>query len=831
MQHSVPNSRIADLANNSQGLTSLQAEVRLREYGRNAILEESRAGWMTTARDTLRDPMIWFLVGTAVLFASLGEFADAVILGIALLPIAGMDAYLHRRTQVTTEGLRGRLASLARVVRDDVIVEIPAIDIVPGDLVIVAEGTPFPADGLIVGGDGLQVDESALTGESMPVRKRSFVSDLGGVAEHLIDDIHWGAAGTRLLTGEARLRLVHTGADTLYGQIVRSARQIEQQHTPLQKAVSKLVGFLIVAALILCIGVASIRYYQGYGATDAALSALTLAIAALPEEFPVALTFFLGVGVYRLARRKALVRRSVVVENIGRVTCICTDKTGTLTEGQLRLAHKIAADRIEPEFLARIAATATRPNSADPLDVILQQAAAPMEGTRLQNFPFTEDRLREVTILRTATGAIIAAAKGAPEMILAMVAMTASDRELWLARTRELARDGHKVIGCAFRDLRDWSGDEPDRDYQLAGLLALEDPVRSDVARAVADAQAAKIRVIMVTGDHVDTALAIARELQIGGADPRAIEGTELTAYLGSGKTGADWDIDVIARARPSQKLELVRALQRAGEVVAVTGDGVNDVPALQGADVGIAMGERGTRSAREAASIVLLDDNFRTIVTAIAEGRQLFRNLKLSFAYLIMVHVPLVATAALVPFLGFPLLYLPVHIVWLELIIHPTALLVFQQAPPEAELAPASRRSQTQFFDFREWTLLVAVGAMITALIMFGYYFSLGPERDVLHARSIAMVALVIASATVAAALSGLRSRSAAIAVGATILSALLIVQTPQLAALVHMSPLHLADWLVATVGGVLAGSLAMQIPGAHRPRRDSQATSRPVA
>ena len=277
----------------------------------------------------------------------------------------------------------------------------------------------------------------------------------------------------------------------------------------------------------------------------------------------------------------------------------------------------------------------------------------------------------------------------------------------------------------------------------------------------------------------------------------------------------------MVARAIPAQKLDLVRALKSSGEIVAVTGDGVNDVPALQGADVGIAMGERGTRTAREVASIVLLDDNFRTIVRAIAEGRQLFRNLKLSFAYLLMLHMPLVATAAFIPFSGLPLLYLPMHIVWLELIIHPTALLVFQELPASEELETVRRNPKVQFFDWREWTLIAIVGALLSVMIVVGYTRSLGIDHNVEHARSMALAALIVASATVTAGLSRLRSRIAVVAVVATVASGVILLQISSIATLLHLSPLHVDDWLIAGFGGLLAGSVAALLPHLAGKRR----------
>jgi Ca2+-transporting ATPase len=342
------------------------------------------------------------------------------------------------------------------------------------------------------------------------------------------------------------------------------------------------------------------------------------------------------------------------------------------------------------------------------------------------------------------------------------------------------------------------------------------------VPEAVRNAQAAGIHVIMVTGDHPATARAVARELGIGGEQPMVIGGDKLEERLRREDPGFLRRLDVIARAIPSQKLSLVRSLQSAGEIVAVTGDGVNDVPALQAADIGIAMGERGTRSAREVGAIVLLDDNFRTIIHAIAEGRQLFQNLRLSFAYLLMIHLPLVASAALIPLGGYPLLYLPIHIVWLELIIHPTALLVFQESPPNDRL-DAMARAPTRFFSSWEWLVIGVVGVLVTAVVLLAYDRSLGLLRDVEHARATALLVLTVASSTIVAGLSGLGTRIASIIVAATVGSAVLLIQVPVFAHRLHLAPLHIDDWLVASAGGFLAAVLSavirLRASRSHRP------------
>ena len=448
----------------------------------------------------------------------------------------------------------------------------------------------------------------------------------------------------------------------------------------------------------------------------------------------------------------------------------------------------------------------------------------------LERFPFTEDRRRETAVVEDGA-ALLAATKGSPEVVLGMCALDDRERAAWSHRVAELAGEGHKVIACASHRLMRaaWAGGEPDRGFELEGLIAFEDPVREGVLEAVQECRAAGIGIIVVTGDHPATARAIAREIGLARDDAGFVLGAELEDWLA--RDGAQpAALEVVARAIPSQKLALVRALQAAGESVAVTGDGVNDVPALQAADVGIAMGRRGTRSAREIASIVLLDDRFQTIVHAIAEGRQLFRNLQKSFQYLVMIHVPLVLTAAVIPLAGYPLLYLPIHVAWLELVIHPTAMLVFQELPPAARLERVPARKAGAFFARGDWLVIALVGGLLTALVVCVYGRALGEGRDVEHARASALVALSCASAIITAILSGLRTRTARLIVLATVALAILLVQTPFLAHMLHLEPLHSADWLVAGAGALLACSPLLSTglradrarPAAPRRRRE---------
>lgn len=815
---SIPQDKLPALTTDlGSGLTGSEVEQNRARYGSNEIAEKPPSSWRKLARDTAADPMIWFLILTSGLFGAIGQTTDMVVLLAAVVPLVGMDLYLHHRTQASLKGLSSVLSTTATVLRDGVENTVPAADLVPGDIVLVASGESFPADGLIAAGADLQAEESSLTGEAYPVAKHALAQ--GGQLDirSSIDRGYWGFAGTRLLVGRATLRVVSTGKDTLYGEIVKSAIAGPEGRTPLQASVAALVKVLLGVAGLMCLLLAGVRLAQGYGLFDALLSAATLAIAAIPEEFPIVLTFFLGVGVFRLAKRQALVRRAIAVENIGRVSTICCDKTGTITEGVLTLSEVSAAAPRDRTALLKIAALASRRESGDPLDAAVLDAAGAPDPLHhcLKVFPFTEGRRRETAIWNNGKGGETVVVKGAAETVLDLCFLPPEERTAWEEQIRNLSTGGKKVIACATIDhpsLAQVLSKEPGTGFVFAGLLAFSDPLRAGVSQAVAEARRAGIRVIMVTGDHPETAIAIAREAGIS-TNSQVMSGDEVEANIKAGDKESLRLLSVVARATPGQKLALVRALQDQGEIVAVTGDGVNDVPALRAADIGIAMGMRGTQSAREVSPIVLLDDNFRTIVAAIAEGRQLFGNLKSSFTFLLMVHIPLVASAALIPLLGYPLMYLPVHIVWLELIIHPAALFAFQQKAT-AELRAQDRAAK--FFDRREWSVIIGTGLATAAALVLLFVQAVAAGQGAAHARTVALVALVVTQAGLIALLTKGRGRVAWVIATATVASAYLLPQIPEIAAMLHLHPLTTIEWLraaaiglVVPVGSVLAFKL----------------------
>lgn len=799
------------LSSSATGLSDAEIIKQRSQYGSNEIVEVFGNTWVALAKDTLKDPMIWFLVGIGMVFIWVGNTSEAGILFVAILPLIFMDAFLHWRTQASTSGMRGQLASQVRVLRRGGEIQIDSRQLVPGDIVVINQGLLLPADGIFSLASDLQVDESVLTGEALPVQKQQAgldPFDFTDAGEVVVQPNVLGFAGTRVLTGSGQMRVLFVGTSTAYGEIVQSVATMPHERTPLQKSIAKLVQWLIIGAGLFCVLLAGVRIYQGHGWLDALLSAATLAIAAIPEEFPIVFTFFLGVGIYRLAKKHALVRRAVSIENIGRVTYICTDKTGTLTLGQLKLTHLMPYGNFRELDILQTSFAAANPKGSDPVDVAILENASrrgmPLK-TILQIFPFTEDRKRETVIISEKENEFVACRKGSPEIVLRYSNLSEAEQTLWLEKAAKLAGEGHKVLACSQKTLSQSEVSlktEPLEDFQFYGLLAFEDPARPEVAEALRYCQENSIRVLMLTGDHPMTAVSIAKEIGLGGSTPLVCSAEETPGKLQSNYLIRNpqflKSLDIIARCTPLQKLGIIKALQQQGELVAVTGDGVNDVPALKAADIGIAMGQRGTRSAKEVSSIILTDDNFKTIVTAIMEGKQLFQNLKVSFEYLLLFHMPFVLTAALIPLFGYPLIFLPVHIVWLELIIHPTALFAFQQ---EASFKNNRAPSQKAFFSRREVLRLITLGLALTAALGCIFYFDLQQNENNDHARARVLALLTMWSAGLVLYFTGLKYRAALVIFITTILSSLFFIQAALPVELFHLAALNLAEWITTFV------------------------------
>jgi Ca2+-transporting ATPase len=708
-----------------RGLSNAEAAVRLARDGPNLVVPEGRSARLRRWVGPLADPMVLLLLIAAPTYALIGETSDAVVAMVALVPVVAVGWLLESRAERTLDRLRRLTAPSATVLRDGREAVIPAEELVVGDIAWLHEGGVVPADGRIVEMTQLLVDESSLTGESLPISKAIGDGDDGRV---------W--AGTTVLSGRALVEVTVTGTATRYGRIGALVATLRSPATPLQHALGKLVRALAIVAALFCAAVIGAELAHGDGWGQALIAGVSLAMAAIPEEFSVVYTLYLALGAWRLTQHRALVRRLPSVETLGSTTVICTDKTGTLTHGRLAVDGLWTVDA-DPASAAALllleeAVRACEPQPFDPLDVAIVAAArdhgvdveAIHGGELAADWPFDPADKYLTHVWRDRTGAHRVAAKGSIEGLLAHAAAGSEARAAAFAAHDRFADQGMRIIAVAAGQTPGPTGDRATDEAALrfVGLISFSDPLRDGVAEALASCRAAGVRVIMITGDHPTTAHAVAEGLGL----PHEQDGVDLIA-TGEALDAADptrldelaGTANVFARTRPEQKHLLVEALRRQGEVVAMTGDGVNDAPALREADIGVAMGDRGTDVARESASIVLLDDNFATIVAAVRDGRRIFDNLTRAFAYLIAFHPPLLLGALVIPLLGRPLLLLPIHLVVLELLLHPIVSLVFQADPADRDVMERPPRPVGDALRLRRmWRPYLVGGTLATGVL-----------------------------------------------------------------------------------------------------------------
>ena len=799
--------------------------MRLKREGANRYGPERRLpaalGWLWRIAT---DPMVVLLVAAGSVYVLAGERTDAIAAFVAVIPIAALGVALEWRTARALDELRRLGAPTARACRDGRLVEIPADQVVRGDLVEVREGDIVPADGVLAAGT-LHVDESPLTGESEPLAK-SPAAD----AEVF--------AGTRVLSGRADVSVTATGMRSRYGAIAELLAAARPPLTPLQVVIKRLFGLLTAVALAVCMAVVAFELARGTTPSQAFIAGIGLAMAAIPEEIPVVSTLYLGIGAWRLARDHALIRRLASVETLGTTTVICTDKTGTLTEGRVRLVAARPSGATEIDLL-RAAALASDPEPFDPLDRAIiaaarERAVADAERSRLlREHPF-DPIAKYVSRVWSGSDVAMTYAKGSPETIVRLAMAEGPASAAALEEAEHLASAGYRLIAVAAGPA-DPAGDgrsADERRLRYLGLLAFADPVRPDAIAALETCRAAGIRVVIVTGDHPATAAAVARAFGIVTAAHHVRSGAEVDAASDAELGAMVREVRVFARTRPDQKLRIVRALRAAGEVVAVTGDGINDGPALREAHIGVAMGLSGTAVAREAATLVLLDDDFGTIVRSVEDGRRIFDNLGRAISYLIAFHIPLVLAALLIPVLGAPLMLLPLHLVWLEVIVHPTASLVFEADPAEPGLMRRPPRTAASLLPSRDDTVLALLrGGALTAGVIALFLAALAQGEEV--ARAIAVTSLVVGQTLlVLTARAGnepvwrVRRRNVVLpfVVGLTLLSVAIIPLVGPLAQVLHMRPLDLGGWAAAAAVAsltVLGPELLKLLPRRSRAAR----------
>jgi Ca2+-transporting ATPase len=696
--------------------------------------------------------MAVMLAIAAAIYFALGETRDAVVLVIALVPVLGVDVLLEARSRSALAKLAQAAAPLAEVVRDAHVRSIPLEDVVPGDLLVLREGHTIAADGVTLWAANLAVDESSLTGESEPQSKRA-VPDV----QHAPADTRF-FAGSVVVSGHGFGRVMTTGTGTQYGGIAALVARTAPSASPLQRQAGRLVKRLGIVAVVVAIGLVPLSLARGDSWTESLLSAVSLTMAAIPEEFPIVLTLFLSVGAWRLALRGMLVRRLASVETLGSTTVICTDKTGTLTRGEFQVTEHLVLDStVSDEQLLETAVLACESNPVDAMEHAIvayaersgvSVSSVSARWTLVRDYDFDPVGKHMSHVWRQLGGdeVFVIAAKGAIEGVLAHSAVDPLTQERVLEANQELAARGLRVLAVAGRRIAQLGStrEDDERDLVVYGLIGFQDPLRPEVRAAIDECQRAGIRVKMITGDHALTAHAVAHSAGILHEDDLIVTGDDLMALSETERERRIARSTIFARISPEQKFLIVDGLKRTGAIVAMTGDGVNDAPALRRADIGIAMGQRGTDVARATADLVLLDDNFASIVATVREGRHILQNVQRAFLYLIAFHVPIVGLAIVTPLVGLPLVLLPIHLVWLELIVHPVSALVFQAEPatgsvmsrpprdPSAPLLPRAAIVRSS-----------AAGALLAVAAFASYRWGL-PDVGESRARALALIVLL---------------------------------------------------------------------------------------
>jgi P-type Ca2+ transporter type 2C len=759
-------SAVALSAGQARGLDPAAVEAARARSGRNELASPDRRGIARTLREILAEPMFLLLLVAAGLYLVMGDRAEGALLGFFAVVTVGLVVFQERRSQRALDALRVLAAPQARAWRAGQVVRLPAAELVPGDLVLLDEGERVPADGLVREGDAIAVDEALLTGESVPVRKVALAAGTpAAAAAPGGEDRPAVFAGTLVVRGHATMEVTAIGHATQIGRIGTSLATIAPAPTPMAAQLNRLVRLFAVGALLTSLALASWYGLSRHDWMQGLLAGTAIAMAMLPEEFPMALSIFLALGSWRLARAKVLVRHPAAIDSLGATTMLCLDKTGTLTHNELRVARLQAPNAPAAETpdashqaLLKAARLASRSESSDPLDKAVFAAAAPARPdppSRLREYPMVPGRPWIAQAWRQDAGAVVAA-KGAPEAIATLCGGGRAASAAWLDDAAAMARQGLRVIAVAEATCSEAPADLRELPFRFLGLLGLADPVREDVPPAIAAARRAGIDIAMITGDHAATALAIAGQAGLD-TTAGACEGATLAALDDSALAAVVARVRVFARVTPAQKLRLVQAFQAAGHVVAMTGDGVNDAPALKAAHVGIAMGARGTDVAREAAEIVLLDERVGSIVDGVALGRRIFDNLRRVMAYIVAIHVPIAGAALLPLVMGLPPLLLPVHVVLTEMVIDPMCSLVFEGAPARADLM--SRPPSAAGRALVDWGVmargLVQGGSMLVAVLAI-YALALRAGLATDGARALAILALTAGNVALVAVNAG---------------------------------------------------------------------------
>lgn len=798
-----------------KGLTTLEVNKRILANGYNELPQGGARSPIYIFFGAIKEPTLLLLISAALIYLLIGDLSDGLFLLASVLVMLAISFYQENKAEKTLQSLHELSSPRAFVIRDGKESRVPSRELVPGDLIVVYEGDRVPADSILLESKFLRIDESTLTGESVPVSK----------SPALEPKLYLGSLVTG---GQGLAQVTATGASTHLGKLGLSLKKIIDEKTPLQKKMLGTVKRISVLAFILCMLIAIAFGVNFHDWLQGILSGIAAAISLLPAEYPLVLALFLSMGTWRISRKNVLVRRLPALEALGSITNLCVDKTGTLTENQMKIRcldnnleiYDFSSNEKPPEefhSLIEYAALASHVDPFDPMDKAIWKTLSALrepehvhkDWALVQEYPLS-DELRAMSCVWKSPKAeyYIVASKGAPESIMDLCHLSPQESEREFSRIEDLAQRGFRILGVAKASFAAVSLPlkQHDFDFEWMGLLAMEDPVRPEVPAAIQECQEAGIQVSMITGDYPQTALHIAG--QIGLPNSHLVMTGEKLSQLNKQDISSNIkDTAVFARVLPAQKLDIIEAHQSLGRIVAMTGDGVNDAPALRRADVGIAMGARGTDVAREASDLVLLNDNFSSIVQAIRLGRRIYDNIQKAFLYLLCIHIPIAGLTILPVLLKLPILLFPAHLVLLEMIIDPTCTLAFEAEPASDNIMKRPpQKASGKLFSFHEISRSVFIGAIGFIASFLVFWLALDYDLPANKARTMAFISLIVWG--LGAILShrsldsnwkrifSLKNSILNTVFIFTLLIQIFIVQFPPAAHLFRFSPLNFREW-----------------------------------
>lgn len=777
------------------GLSSAEAAELLATAGPNELSKQERTGLLGRIVRVFAEPMLLLLAAAGVVSIFVAEPLDAAVLLVMIGLVVAITLYQEGRAEKALQALSAMSAPKAVVMRDGEWREISSVEVVIGDIVKISEGSRIPADLELLQASHLSLDESSLTGESISVGK-----SVGDTA----------FAGTLCVSGDAQGRVVATGLNTELGRISESLSGVKQSRTRLQAEIGRLVRVIAIIAASSALGVALLLFVTRGDLGTAMLAGIATAMAMIPEEFPVVLALFFALGAWKLSKDRVLARKSSVIETLGSATVICTDKTGTLTMNQMSVDQLMPT--LSTELIRMFGSLASRVDSFDPVDKAFLALTENGHGLKLiKQYPLTPE-LTAMTLVWEERDHYVVACKGSPESVAKICGI---EPDAVLREVEVAAIGGRRIIAVAGSRIPKDSAlpdSQLDLELEYQGLVSLRDPVRPMVPEAINQCHEAGIRVVMITGDFLATAIEIGKD--IGLPTEHSLTGDEIDSLSDQELEIRVKDVSICARVKPLQKLRLVKALQANGEVVAMTGDGVNDAPALKLADISLAMGLRGTDVAREASNLVITDDDFSSIVQGVRRGRTLYAALRKSFAYIVAIHVPLLGMAIIpVLFLDWPLVLIPAMVAFIELVVDPACTIVFQAEPGEPSIMKRKPRPTDQkLMDRKTFAIAIAQGLGVLAGAFFVYWLGVSQGRAEDQVRTLTFAMLVLGNVmlilvnrswtlTVFETFRERRNPTVKWIVGAAIAGLLLLVEIPALGSLFSLGPMAAADWALVLV------------------------------